>query len=162
MMAIQTSRANPSTASSREGMFLSKGDPKIARARDELASAIKAPNKIRRPFWANMSLKRKLEKLKSPPATMSRILNGLVKTTNGCNQERGAGKCSSKARIVIRLIPASNAITEIQESKSRSRPGNNTKAPRQRKKSALQAVPITPGGFFPAAKKTTVGSSPVT
>jgi hypothetical protein len=53
---------------------------------------------------------------------------------------------------------ASNAIAEIQKSRSRSRPGNNTKAPRPRKKSALQAVPSTPGGFFPAAKKLSVGA----
>jgi hypothetical protein len=143
-------------------MFLSKGDPKIARARNELVRAIKAPNKIRRPFWAKMSLKRKLEKLKSPPATMSGMVNALVKATRGCNRERSFGKYFFQGRIVTRLIPASNAITEIQESQSRSRPGNNTRAPRQRKKSALQAVPSATGGFLPAAKWISVGTIPVT
>jgi hypothetical protein len=41
----------------------------MPRARNELAKATKAPNKMRRPCSAKMSLKRKRENPKRPPAT---------------------------------------------------------------------------------------------
>src|SRR5262249_36363895 len=56
------------------------------------------------------------------------------------------------------LIPTKTATTDIQENRPRSRPGKNTKAPSQRKKSALSSS--VPGGCSLAVKEIRTGSSP--
>src|SRR5260370_41351542 len=137
MIPTQTITAKPSTAKPREWTFSLSGDPKMPRARNELAKASKAPKKMRRPCCAKMSLKRKREKPERPPATMSRTLNGLAKTTTECSQAGQFVKCSSKVWTVTRAIPVNRVLTDIHERRPRRRPGKKTNAPSQRKNDPL-------------------------
>src|SRR5258708_32593669 len=114
MIPIQTITAKASTAKPREGTFSLRGDQKIPRARNELPSASKAPNKIRRPCCAKISLKRKRENPKRPPATMSRMLNCLEKPTTECNQDGGVATCSSATWIVATGIQVRNTPVELE------------------------------------------------
>src|SRR5258708_15818104 len=137
MIATQKIAANEGTAKAHECIFSSTDNPKTVRARNELPRASKAPSKMRRPFCAKMSLKRKREKSKRPPATTSSMLNGLQKMSNECTQDGTFLICSSNARIVTRVIPVSNAVMDIQESRPRGRPGKKMNAPSQRKNTPL-------------------------
>ncbi len=137
MIATQTIAANPSTAKAPECIFSSADNPKTVRARNELPRASKAPSKMRRPFWAKMSLKRNREKSNRPPVTTSGMLSGLQKMRNDCTQDGTFLICSARVRIVTRVIPVSNAVMDIQENRPRSRPGKKTNAPSQRKNRPL-------------------------
>src|SRR6202521_2462306 len=137
MIAIQTITAKPSTATPRDWTFSIGVEQKMPRARKELAKASKAPNKSRRPCCEKMSLKRKREKPKRPPATMSRTLNGFAKTTTECSQAGEFVKCSSKAWTVTSAIPVNSVLTDIHERRPRRRPGKKTNAQSQRKNNPL-------------------------